>query len=333
VLRRKAAEEELERNKDELLGQGAILDQRILESLNSGRFISSNEVHALVFRFLNERFPATRIIREGDEPCAVLEFDTTCLDHVRRTIERENLHSRVSLALSSALSGSRRLRVTFDSDMARQSPELDFITIAHPLAVAARSYWKGQEPNGLPCGRLIILGSPGETGQGAFYLYEVEVKAVNGDVTLEPVIILDDGRVASDSAQRLLSALQVAQDATRVPEPDSDAILRLLPAADSIIARKRADLEEQARRRNKAALVSREAALRNSFGAKINRATHLRDTVPDERIRRMYSSQALRLAATMDAKIAELDNLREVGVSSRLVLGGRVEIVSAGEAA
>lgn len=333
VLRRKAEEEELERNKDELLGQGAILDQRILDSLNSGRFISGNEVRALVFRFLNERFSATRIIREGDEPCAVLEFDTACLDHLRRTIERENLHSRVSLALSAALSGSRRLRVTFDSDMARQSQELDFITISHPLAVAAHAYWKDHQPAGLPCGRIAIPGQGAEVGLGAFYLYEIDVKAVNEDVTLEPVIIMDDGQEARESAQRLLSVLQHDHDLARRPEPDTGAVLRLLHTADGIIARKRADLEAEARRRNKAALIAREAALRNSFGAKVNRAIHLRDAAFDERIRRMYASQALRLEATMDAKLAELDNHREVSVSSRLVLGGRVEIVSAIETA
>lgn len=327
ILRRKAAEEELDRNKDALLGQGAILDQRIMNALESGRFISGNEVRALVFSFLNECFHATRVIREGNEPCAVIEMDPTLLVHLSRTIERENLRARVSSALNDALSGLRRLRVTFDNDMARQSQELDFVTISHPLAVAARNHWKDKQPQGLPCGRATIKGPRAEVGLGAYYLYEIDVRAVNGDVKLEPVVILDDGRVAIETAQNLLSELQQPQNLDQLPESDTDVVLRLLQKADAIIAQKRTQLEVTARRRNDAALIAREAALRNSFSAKIGRAVRLRNSATDERIRRMFASQAIRLETAMDAKLEELDQLREVGVSSRLVLGGRVKVI------
>lgn len=329
VLRRQAAEEELDRHKDALLGQGAILDQRIMNALESGRFISGNEVRAMVFRYLQEAFPSSRVIQAGHEPCAVIEMDPTFLVQLSRTIEKENLRARVSPALSRALSGARRLRVTFDSDMARQSQELDFVTISHPLAIAALNYWKDCHPQGLPCGRIAIAGPGEEAGLGAYYLYEIDIRAVNGDVTLEPVVILDDGRVAVGTARSILGELQQPQNLGVLPEPDSDAVLSLLEEADAIVARKRAQLEENARRRNDAALIARKAALRSSFGAKIRRAVRLRDSDTDERIRRMYASQAIKLETILDAKLKELENLREVSVSSRLVMGGRVKVVDA----
>jgi hypothetical protein len=91
------------------------------------------------------------------------------------------------------------------------------------------------------------------------------------------------------------------------------------------------ELEKEARRRNDAALIAREAALKNSFGAKISRTIRLRDSASDERIKRMYGSQAARLETRMDAKLAELQERREVSVSSRLIIGGRVRITDCEE--
>lgn len=326
IVRRQRADEELERDKDALFGQGAILDQRIEESLDSGRFVSRHEVEALVFTFLTEEHPKSHVLRDPDDPTAMIEFDQSLLDHLRKTIEKEGLQSRVSTKLQHALSGSRRLRVTFDSDMARDRKELEFITIAHPLSVAARAYWQSRTLAGLPCGRIAIAGPGLEAGTGAFFIYEIEVKAVNSEVILEPVVVLDDGRVAAHSAQSLLSHLQSQQHSAHVPDPDSDLTIQLMAAADQVIAQKRATLEAAARRRNEAALVAREAAIRNSFGARVARDTRLLNEASDERLRRMYASMVSKHHHGMESKLEALHNLKEVSVSSRPIIGGRIHI-------
>ena len=53
----------------------------------------------------------------------------------------------------------------------------------------------------------------------------------------------------------------------------------------------------------------------------------------DERIRRMKDSQIRNLEASLQAKLAELDNSQEVSASYTLIGMGRVEVVAAEQAA
>lgn len=326
IVRRQWADEELERDKDALFGQGAIIDQRIEASLHSGRFISRHEVEALICTFIAEQHPKSHIFRDPEDATAMIEFDQSLLDHLRKVIEKEGLQSRVSSKLQDALSGSRRLRLTFDSDTARDRKELEFVTISHPLSVAARAYWKSRALAGLPCGRVSIPGPATEAGAGAFFIYEIEVKAVNSEVILEPVIVLDDGRIAALSAQSLLRHLQTQMPSTHVPDPDSELMLQLMATADQVIAEKRAALETAAMRRNEAAFVARESVIRNSFGARIARDTRLLNEAKDERIRRMYASMVSKHRGGLETKLDELRRLKDVGVSSRPIIGGRIRI-------
>jgi SNF2 family DNA or RNA helicase len=71
IVRRQLEAEELEKQKDELLGQQQIFSQQVLDAVNSGRVIHPEEVRALVETFLLAKFPRANFVKDHEEPISV----------------------------------------------------------------------------------------------------------------------------------------------------------------------------------------------------------------------------------------------------------------------
>lgn len=325
ILNRQRAQEELERHKDALLGQGRILDQQVHDAIESGRCISPDEVGALVFPFLRHAFQRCRVTLDDDEPCATIDFDGALRDAVVRCVERNRLHAVVSQQLQVVLAGGQRLAFTFDADLARKRPNLDFVTVRHPLAVMAREHWQRQADAGIPAGAIAMQGSKDERGPGSYFVFLIETRAARPEVTLLPVVVRDDGRFAPGASARLLRSLQ--QPAFLEADMPSRVVAQCaLPRAEARAAEHRDERTREARRRNMALLAARTDALKQSFEARIARTTAQRDAATDDRIRRMKDGEIRRLRARWGTKLEELSRVGEVSVSSRLLIGGRVVV-------
>lgn len=327
IVRLQQEEEQLEAHKDELLGQASILDQQVEHTVNSGRVVSSDEVRALVQTFLASEFPRIRMVRDPEEPCWTIDIDVTLAEYLRRSIETQRINNRVSPQLQNALGEHKRIAVTFDSDYARQRPNLEFITIRHPLAEAAREYWSARPKPGIPSSQLAMKGPTEEAGTGYFFIHMLDVSGAAQRILLEPVIMLDDGRMAPGSAERLLKELQ--QSADEIPSlADSQALFTTARnRSDACIALRRDEIQDEARRRNDALLAARSASLRASFDAKIRRTEEYLGEAAEERIRRMRAAQVANLRARLQVKLDDLDRQRNVVVSSKLIASGRVQII------
>lgn len=332
IIRRQQDQDDLERHKDALLGQGAILDQQIEGTINSGRVVSPDELRALVGTFLRASFPNSRMVFDEQEPCATLDVDAALGHHMRRFIEQKRINHRTSAQFRSAITDRRRLSFTFDNDFARQRPNLEFITIRHPLVEAALEYWAGRPAEGIPAGEIQISGPAQEQGLGYFFIYLVKTYAATQSTTLETVIALDSGGFAIQSGAQLLRQIQEGAPIPKELARSDDAFAAAERAAFGVMAGRRTTMEADARGRNRALLLARATSLTTSFDAKLKRTEELLGGAEEERIRRMRTAQLHNLRAKRDAKLAELHHARDATVSSLLVAGGRVHIVAtAGE--
>lgn len=327
IYRRQLEQEVLEQHKDALLGQGRILDQQIENAIDSGRYVSPGEVQSLVVPFVQQRFERSRVVLDREEPCATIEMDIALREAIWRCIERDKLHPVLSPQLQTALGGGPKLAFTFDAELARKRPNLDFVTVRHPLTVLARKHWERDHGPAVPAGAITMPGAPGEQGSGSFSVFLMETRAARSEVSLLPVVVLDDGRFAQHASDLLLRALQVS-DFVMVNDEDRRAVERALPLAEAHAATRRDERTREARRRNDAILSARRDALRQSFEARIERTTAQRNAARDERIIRMKDGEIRRLRARWAAKLEDLTKGDHVSVSSRLLIGGRVHLTS-----
>jgi superfamily II DNA or RNA helicase len=326
IERRQLEEAQLEQHKDELLGQGEIFDAQIKETIGSGRIVVADEVRALVGTFLRRAFPRSRIIFDEDEPCATIDIDRTLADHLRRLGERMRISHQFSQSFRAALNERRRLPFTFDADYARQRPMLEFVTARHPLAVAALEHWSSQMDSGYPAAKIAVPGCVAEAGTGYFFIYLLNMRAATQRITLETVVVLDDGEIPPKTAKYLLRAIQ---DGTAAPcslSHDEDALALAERKAISAMATKRDTIEEEVRRRNEAHLATRTASVRASFDAKMHRVEELLAETTNDNIRRLRKGQLQNLHASLANKLEDLQRGKEVVVSSSLIAGGRIQI-------
>ncbi len=318
-------EAELDEHRDEFLGLSELFDQRVQQTIRRGNIITGNEVRALVVSFLREKFPNVRVRFDHEEPCATIEIDAALASHLWQVIDpgRPGLSER----FQQALANQSRIAITFDDQLARERPALEFITIRHPLAQAAIQYWQEHLPEGFPCSTVAISGPPEEAGDGHFFIFLVTVRSVTPSVTLEPIIILDDGRIAKESGDSLLRSLQESAAVPHDLNPNEVSFQAALDRAAGEIAQHRNQVEASVRERNAVLLEARKASVRGSFEAKIDRAERQLAVTDDERIRRMKQSQIRHLRAQLEAKLEALAHGQDVAVSSTLLAGGRIRIV------
>lgn len=331
VLRYQIEVEELDQQKDQLLGQEAIFNQQIQATVDSGRVIAPEEVCALVKTFLADRFPQVNFVRDEEEACYTLRMTADLRAYLEQHFvadARDNLYDgRFLEAIQHNV-----IPLTFDSELARQRPLLEFVTIHHPLAEAAAKYWQQKLHGGVPATSIQLEGPASETGDGYFFIYQLSVNGAQPQHMLHAVIIMDDGRMAVSTAETLLRQLQLGRD-TKGIHYSEQGFLAAQQQADREIARWRDQLRTETLRRNTALIAAQKASLQTSFAAKIRRAEEQGQHTTNERIRRMRQAQARNLQATLDAKLAALEEKGKVSVSYTLIAGGRTRIIASAHTA
>jgi SNF2 family DNA or RNA helicase len=175
IFQQQRAAEELEREKDHFLGQDEIFDQQVLSTIQSGRTIVGEEIAALINTFIAARFPRVHFACDHEEPCWTLKFDRDLSNDLGQFIREHRYENRVGDQFMRALQDFGRVAITTDSELARQRPNLEFITVRHPLAEAARAYWHDKGLTGIPATRIAVNGVGEERGSGYFFVYILTV--------------------------------------------------------------------------------------------------------------------------------------------------------------
>ncbi len=268
-------------------------------------------------------------MEDEELPCGTLEIDAFLAEHIQEFLVSTRQANQASRRFLTALNERARIPVTFDSEYARSHPNVEFITMRHPLTRVAEKYWRDRVPAGIPATCVCIEGPAEEVGEGYFYLYRLDIQGARAETRLESVVVLDGGRIAERTAKGLLERIRYPCGASGDLVIDPTAWGEAQKVADSLVGRLRDEVQRESERRNEALVAARTTSCRTTFEAKIARTEHLLMGARDERIRRMRESQLERLKAQMNAKLAELEEKRSVSVGYSLLGGGRIRIVPA----
>jgi len=347
IVRRQLEAEDLERQKDEFLGQQRIFSQQVLDAVNSGRVIHPEEVRAVVTTFLAEKFPNVEFTRDDEEPVWALTLTPELAEALRPYLLDRRRHYQVGTGLrrvlgildiivdapeqASVYAESARIRhparqvaLTFDSEYARRRPLLEFVTLQHALAGLAIDYWTTHVT--LPALNINAVGPAEETGSGYLFVFALDERGVSRNVTLHPIIILDDDRIASRTAETILKQIQESSSQRTYLERDDARYAQALQISSEQIAHLRDSVRDETKARNSALIRARSASVDASFAAKIRRTRAMWQTATEPRIQRLREGQLRNLEARRQSKLEELRRGVNVVVSYSLLAVGRVEI-------
>lgn len=313
-----------------LMGQDIIFSQQMEEIRSSGRYLSPNETKAIVEAFVRARF-STSALQEstnGDD-IFVLKASPDFQRHLSTHITRNRYPIAVTSALSQKISNRLGLPITFDGEMALRRPLLEFLNFRHPIVAAAREYFQSL-PRSSPIsrlGKLQVVDQEIPTGEYAFFIYVLRGSGMERLTTLVPIVLYPDGIQRSEAVEaRVMSSIQTAQEA---PYPPRDWDWPgLYEKAYEAFAEIRNEQQEDLGRRNNALIDSRVTGLRQTYKFKVDRVQSQADQASDIRIRRMRLGQGERLLREMEAKLANLEERRDVAVGGELVSAGYIRVLA-----
>jgi superfamily II DNA or RNA helicase len=188
----------LEQNTSELFGHEEYIRDELARIGRLGRFVSENQMLALIQSFLEGNHPSAKIWKEDDSAPI---FGCKLIDGLRHALQDAALANGSWMA---AL-GRDHLRFTFSGEAAFQYPDVELVNVAHPLLQAALLAMKEQlqSPRARVGKAMLRLprGDEGLVPQGIIYLV-VYVNTVDGIRARR----LLDVFAWSEAEQRLLAA-------------------------------------------------------------------------------------------------------------------------------
>ena len=326
VLRRKQELEEFDKHKLEFLGQDALFEQDVRTTMETGRYISPQELYALVNTYL-QTFPKTRFQKsQGDnswclEPCQ--EFRRA----MQAFIPNMAKTNPAQLEFLKRLQSLGPIPLTFSDEIAYERKLVEYVNLRHPLARAAQAYWQeqAQAQGEYPILIAHIRAHCQHKGQYAFFLFGLRTDAVRTEERLVPVVVSPKTmRVQPSLSQRFLQITLEGQEVRpgTLVGFDQHQFEQARKVALNYMIHLRSRDQQQASRVNDALVNSRLTSLEQTYEAKSARVRGYLANVDEPRIRRMREAQLRNLKDKFEADKAKLEARRVPAVTFSQKLDG-----------
>lgn len=331
ILRQKQEMEDFEHNKLQFLGQEAILSTAVEHTVESGKFVSAVEIHALVAGFIKDKFPLSSLESNGPEDATyTLNANTDLVEHVRSFIFKQKRNDRSAQQFLPKLIPGKEIPLTFTQELAYQRKLLEFITPRHPLAQAALEHWKASSAETNHINKIKIRTPIAPIGDYFFYLFSLDSEGIDKDSRLISVVLsLNTGDMHNEFSKQFIRLMQTSSLPTDrfYPPEIAQEVIAFEDSASYHMTNIRDLLYTELSQSNEAIVNARLFAVEQSFRAKRKRVEGVLAKVSDTRIRRMNEAQLRNLAAKEKAKRDIIETARKVDVSFSLKLRGCVEVV------
>lgn len=316
IERLRLQNQELEASSAELFGQGDLIRQQIDAARETGRYVSTAELEALVASWLEDspRGADSLRPRQNQPGFCELRLSTDVIGRIFEWMRREGRSDPQVRELLQKLQDHEVAWVTFDSDRAQQKERAAFIDVAHPIVRVAIED-AHRQPLAPPEERLAALQLPGrpEWPDGVvFFLFRLDVSGAERQVTLLPIAVdVESGDVVPQIGDDLLGRLVDAQSSPRAGERIRELLPLFTEAAFVHADHRRVEAVQLAATTQQARLAARRAALDRTFDVRLNRRQAMLDSATNERIRRMYEGGIRSLNAEYQNKRREMDEMPE----------------------
>jgi SNF2 family DNA or RNA helicase len=305
--------EEFEASRAELLGHGSLVREEIESLRQSGRFVTPEELQALVAAWLDASPYGADSLRSTSRPGIWdLALSQATIGRVYQKMASEHRNDDPAASrLLGRLQREGHAWCTFDSEVAQTLDNLPFLDVAHPIVRLALEDTKGSVPRN-PFSRLAAAYVEDRTDippEGiVLFVYRLEVHGSERRLNLLPVAVnAGNGEVLPDCADPLLGSLPKARNSLPRPSLDEARLRSLEERSLQYADQRRSELEEWALVTDAARRATQRAGLSRSYEARIARKRELLGRISDERIRRLYEGEIRNLEANFEAKLRDLE--------------------------
>ena len=227
----------------------------------------------------------------------------------------------------------RRVRFTFDSDLAYRTPGVELLSARHPLLKVVHEFYRQNRDRLHPAARVRVTSQSVPQGD---YLYRLYLLRQGGAVRpgryLEAVVVSPEGQVLpeDESEQLLYEMTTTGQTWDPPPAIGPDAIGRLKQVADEELARRRDFRVAELAKMNDVYVERRLASLRATYESKRQKMTYRLEQAQLRGLSKQYITMvegSLRnIERDYESKATQLADQRGVEIGFRRLAAGVVRV-------
>ena len=323
-----AAAEHLESEAVRFIGADEYFREEVVAIQSNRRYVTGEQLQRFLADFIRVHAPNTRFRYDHESHLGNLVPDRA----LREFLKAQKVAGELIHFIGAGADG---IPITFESQMAFESPELEFINVLHPLITAIVGSYQTVVGERVSAQRLVLRSKYLVPGLYVFVVYRLSVYAARSRHTIECVVLGDSLENACEDnvAEAVLGEMvELGDDA-----PGGDMSLEPTFAAEAmaragaVFAARQQALRSGLEAENEAFVERRAASIQQSFGKNIGRVTARLEsavsTGKQDRYKRMLRGQLTRLETERDRKLSELQQLRAVQIEHEELTAGLLEVL------
>jgi hypothetical protein len=327
IERRRQDSEVLEKESGRFIGHDEYFTDEIQRITKLKRYLTAQELEVFLREFLERECPRCKLDPIDGGQYQRLTVDEKLQDIIRRSASPGDplFHQFLVRCIRG------ELKVTFDSQVASEDSEVEFLSAHHPLLRAVRLYYKYNQDSLHPVAK-VALGKASVAGNYLYRLYLVEMTGARHVRTLESSFInLDTSEVLDSETSEVLLSRMVTEGKTCPDDPvlDEETVVEKARRADEVFVERIGEKERELRRINDALISNRIASLEASFKAKETKKMELlekgRRGGKDPRYIRMLEGGLKNIRTDYERKRTEIEAGRTVRKEYSLIAAGYLE--------
>lgn len=328
IVARAAALEKLEKEAAQFIGTDQYFDEEVQMIRKNRRYITVEQMKRFVEDFVKNCCPRTRLEYRSDTNLGKLYAD----DNLSSLLMRYGGVSEVARYASSTRQG---VPFTFDSQIAFDYPNVDFINVLHPLTRSIVKHYA--EAGGISSNahHIVLKTNRLSPEYYIYFIYRMRVYAARGMNMLEMIVLKQNLEVAckDEEAEILLGEMvERGEEAQGIScDVEASAAEMAYRRANEIFLERVAKIREETSRNNDAFVNRRLESLRTSYGKSLKVENGLLEKAisrkGQERYIRMLEGTIRRLKAELEEKERALQKLRTIQVECDEIGAGILEVI------
>ena len=324
--KRKRQFDEWEKESPQFIGHDEYYSQEVERAGRLGRYIRAEDLYVFVRDFLAKFDKKTELVEQGGSV-----YSIEAGEKFHQFILRQPDHP-AKVDISHALY-SKRLRITFDPDLANADRTLHFVHVRHFLIRSIVREYSKQVSDFHPVAALRLTASGSlPSGSYVYVIGRATIRAAREQDLLLPVFVRlgSNKEISEDDSELTLG--RMATDATTLsaPEPDPEQLYSALQAAESVFTERLRIRRQETERLNAAFIDARLSSVMGSYGLKLARKRELlaRGKAKNQgNYVRMLEGSIKRLESERELREREIESRRAITAEHSVKAVGILDVV------
>lgn len=208
IIRLEKEMEDFEKERQNFMGQDAIFGDEVENALEKGKFISGNEIKALVAPFIRVNYPQSHFESDPEDPTCFLMVCEDLRKHLSDFVLQSRPNDQLAKLFLQRITETRNIPVTFSAEIAYTRKIVEFINFRHPLTLAALDYWK-KNTEEEPIFKITVQDDGSPLGIFYFFVFLLHYEGLHRKSHLMSVVMdRDQLEIREDLNEDFLTIIQ-----------------------------------------------------------------------------------------------------------------------------